>query len=177
MCRVPGCDRAPVSALSGGLRGQPPRSPSVTERLSYRGLRLRLVLLRLLVPLWLPLLTALEGRAEHTMSLSAFIRDHHEDIISEFAVFAKTLMPPGADMTAAELRDHEARRHVVDYLTWLLETLVDSVSPRRCGTVPGLTSLGRGTRQSRRGKLDRQRRRGLVRPGPIPSRASRSSRL
>ena len=28
------------------------------------------------------------------MSLSAFIRDHHEEIISEFAVFAKTLMPP-----------------------------------------------------------------------------------
>jgi signal transduction histidine kinase len=40
------------------------------------------------------------------MSLSAFIRDHHEEIISEFAVFARTLMPPGADMTEAELRDH-----------------------------------------------------------------------
>ena len=40
------------------------------------------------------------------MSLSAFIRDHHEAIISEFAVFAKTLMPPGAEMTEAELRDH-----------------------------------------------------------------------
>ena len=40
------------------------------------------------------------------MSLSAFIRDHHEEIISEFAVFARTLMPPGADMTETELRDH-----------------------------------------------------------------------
>jgi hypothetical protein len=40
------------------------------------------------------------------MSLSAFIRDRHEEIISEFAVFARTLMPPGADMTDAELRDH-----------------------------------------------------------------------
>ena len=40
------------------------------------------------------------------MSLSVFIRDHHEEIISEFAVFAKTLMPPGAEMTEAELRDH-----------------------------------------------------------------------
>ena len=40
------------------------------------------------------------------MSLSAFIREHHEEIISEFAVFARTLMPPGADMTEAELRDH-----------------------------------------------------------------------
>ena len=40
------------------------------------------------------------------MSLSAFIHNHHEEIISEFAIFAKTLMPPGADMTEAELRDH-----------------------------------------------------------------------
>jgi signal transduction histidine kinase len=40
------------------------------------------------------------------MSLSAFIRDHHENIIVEFAAFAKTLMPPGADMNEAELRDH-----------------------------------------------------------------------
>jgi len=40
------------------------------------------------------------------MSLRAFIHDHHEEIISEFAIFAKTLMPPGMDMTEAELRDH-----------------------------------------------------------------------
>jgi signal transduction histidine kinase len=40
------------------------------------------------------------------MSLSSFIRDHREEIVSEFAVFARTLMPPGADMTEAELRDH-----------------------------------------------------------------------
>jgi signal transduction histidine kinase len=40
------------------------------------------------------------------MTLSIFIGDHHEAIISEFAVFAKTLMPPGAEMTEAELRDH-----------------------------------------------------------------------
>jgi hypothetical protein len=40
------------------------------------------------------------------MSLSVFIRDHHEEIISEFAVFAKTLMPPGAEMSEVELRYH-----------------------------------------------------------------------
>ena len=40
------------------------------------------------------------------MSLSAFIRDHHEEIIVEFAVFAKTVMPTSADMSEAELRDH-----------------------------------------------------------------------
>ena len=50
------------------------------------------------------------------MSLRAFIRDHHEEIISEFAVFAKTVMPPGAEMSEAELRDHaeEVLSAVVD---------------------------------------------------------------
>ena len=42
------------------------------------------------------------------MSLSAFIRGHHDAIVSQFAVFAKTLMPPGAEMTEAQLRDHAA---------------------------------------------------------------------
>jgi signal transduction histidine kinase len=40
------------------------------------------------------------------MSLSAFIRDHHDEIIREFAAFARTLMPPGADMSEEQLRDH-----------------------------------------------------------------------
>src|SRR5688572_22580196 len=40
------------------------------------------------------------------MSLSIFIRNQHEEIIREFAVFAKTLMPPGAAMSEPELRDH-----------------------------------------------------------------------
>lgn len=40
------------------------------------------------------------------LSLSAFIRTHHEEIIVEFASFAKTLMPEGAVMSDAELRDH-----------------------------------------------------------------------
>jgi signal transduction histidine kinase len=40
------------------------------------------------------------------MSLSGFIRGHHEEIISEFSLFARTLMPPGSEMTEAELRDH-----------------------------------------------------------------------
>ena len=40
------------------------------------------------------------------MSLSAFIRDHREKIIVEFAVFAQTVMPAGANMSEAELRDH-----------------------------------------------------------------------
>src|SRR5712672_493343 len=40
------------------------------------------------------------------MSLSAFIHNHHEEIIRQFAVFATTLMPAGAAMSEAELRDH-----------------------------------------------------------------------
>jgi signal transduction histidine kinase len=40
------------------------------------------------------------------MSLGAFIRSHHNEIVNEFTVFARTLMPEGADMTPAELRDH-----------------------------------------------------------------------
>src|SRR5688572_504225 len=40
------------------------------------------------------------------MSLTAFIREHHEEIIGEFAVFAKAVMPAGADMSETELRDH-----------------------------------------------------------------------
>lgn len=44
--------------------------------------------------------------ARHTMSLPDFIRDRHEEIIREFAAFAKTLMPPEVTMTEAELRDH-----------------------------------------------------------------------
>ena len=52
------------------------------------------------------------------MSLSAFIHDHHEEIINEFAVFAKTLMPSGTDLTEAELRDHAE-----DILTAVVEDM------------------------------------------------------
>jgi signal transduction histidine kinase len=40
------------------------------------------------------------------MSLSAFVAHHHDEIISEFATFAETLMPVGVTMTTVELRDH-----------------------------------------------------------------------
>jgi len=40
------------------------------------------------------------------MALSEFIRGHHHEIIGEFEEFARTLIPPGSHMTAAELRDH-----------------------------------------------------------------------
>jgi hypothetical protein len=40
------------------------------------------------------------------MLLPDFIRARHEEIIRQFAAFAKTLMPPGVEMSDAELRDH-----------------------------------------------------------------------
>ena len=35
------------------------------------------------------------------MALSAFIRDRYEDIINEFAVLARTLMPPAMQVSSS----------------------------------------------------------------------------
>ena len=40
------------------------------------------------------------------MILATFIQTHHDKIISEFEKFARTLMPPGSNMSPSELRDH-----------------------------------------------------------------------
>jgi len=40
------------------------------------------------------------------MILATFIQTHHDKIISEFKKFARTLMPPGSNMSPSELRDH-----------------------------------------------------------------------
>ena len=70
------------------------------------------------------------------MSLSAFISGHHEQIISEFAVFAKTLMPPGVEMTEAELRDHADE---------LLTAVVQDISITQTSEEQSLKSQGRGS--------------------------------
>jgi signal transduction histidine kinase len=70
------------------------------------------------------------------MSLSAFISGHHEQIISEFAVFAKTLMPPGVDMTEAELRDHADE---------LLTAVVQDISITQTSEEQSLKSQGSGS--------------------------------
>ena len=75
------------------------------------------------------------------MSLRAFIRDHHEEIISEFAVFARTLMPPGADMTEAELRDHAEE---------ILTAVVDDMSIGQTGEEQSRKSQGRGSAHTMR---------------------------
>src|SRR5687768_14144799 len=69
------------------------------------------------------------------MSLSGFIRGHHEEIISEFAGFARTLMPPGVEMTEAELRDHAE-----DILTAVVQDMSIAQSPEE----QSLKSRGRG---------------------------------
>lgn len=70
------------------------------------------------------------------MSLSAFIRGHYEEIISEFAVFAKTLMPPGVDMSEAELRDHAEE---------ILTAVVEDISSPQSADEQSLKSQGRGS--------------------------------
>ena len=40
------------------------------------------------------------------MTLISFVTNNHDAIIQEFEQFARTLMPPDAKMTSAELRDH-----------------------------------------------------------------------
>ena len=52
------------------------------------------------------------------MPLITFVRTHHEEIVAEFAVFARTLMPAGVDMSEAELRDH-----AVDMLSAVVEDM------------------------------------------------------
>jgi signal transduction histidine kinase len=70
------------------------------------------------------------------MSLSGFIRDHHEEIISEFAAFAKTLMPAGADMSEAELRDHAEE---------ILTAVVRDIGTPQTAEEQSRKSQGRGT--------------------------------
>src|SRR5438270_2620707 len=70
------------------------------------------------------------------MSLSAFIREHHEEITIEFAGFAKTLMPPGANMSDAELRDHAEE---------ILTAVVCDMSTSQTAEEQLLKSRGRGS--------------------------------
>lgn len=70
------------------------------------------------------------------MSLSAYIHDHHEEIVREFAVFARTLMPPGADMSEQQLRDHAE-----DILT----AVVQDMSIAQTSNEQTLKAQGRGS--------------------------------
>jgi signal transduction histidine kinase len=70
------------------------------------------------------------------MSLHDFIGAHHEEIIREFSAFAKTLMPPGVEMTEAELQDH-ARE--------ILTAIVEDMHLRQTSEEQQRKSQGRGS--------------------------------
>jgi signal transduction histidine kinase len=70
------------------------------------------------------------------MSLTEFIRGHHEEIIRDFAAYAKTLMPPGAEMTDAELRDHAKQ---------MLTAVVEDMQLRQTPQEEHHKSQGRGS--------------------------------
>ena len=73
------------------------------------------------------------------MPLSAFIRGHHEQIVSEFAVFARTLMPPRPAMTDAELRDHASE---------ILMAVVQDMNVAQTSAEQSLKSQGPGTERT-----------------------------
>ena len=69
------------------------------------------------------------------MSLPEFIHDHYEEIIREFAAFAKTLMPPGIEMTETELRDHSKQ---------ILTAIVEDMRLPQTAAEQARKSQGRG---------------------------------
>jgi signal transduction histidine kinase len=73
------------------------------------------------------------------MSLPEFIHSRREDIIRDFAAYAKTLMPPGADMTDAELRDHAEE---------MLKAVVEDMQLRQTPEEAHRKSQGRGSHRS-----------------------------
>src|SRR5688572_14767304 len=75
----------------------------------------------------------------HTMSLPEFIHGRREDIIRDFAAYAKTLMPPGADMTDAELRDHAEE---------MLKAIVEDMQLRQTPEEAHRKSQGWGSHRS-----------------------------
>ena len=107
--------------------------------------------------------------------LTTFIRTNQEKIISEFAVFAKTLMPPGAEMTESELRDHAE-----DILT----AIVTDMELIQSGEEQSQKSKGQGSARTMviSGRLhadDRIRHGFTFRLGPrrVPSAARHGPRL
>jgi signal transduction histidine kinase len=79
------------------------------------------------------------------MSLREFIRDNQEQIIAEFAGFARTLMPTSAEMTEAELRDHaeEILTAVVDDLGRSQTTEEQSLKSKGLGSARVMGASGK----------------------------------
>jgi signal transduction histidine kinase len=79
------------------------------------------------------------------MSVSEFVRDHHEEIIREFAIFAETLMPPGVIMRNEELRDHaeELLTAIVLDMSGAQTAHEQSEKSRGVGTAQGMAASGK----------------------------------
>jgi signal transduction histidine kinase len=73
------------------------------------------------------------------MSLSEFIHSHHEEIIAEFAAFARTLAPEAASFSDADLRDH-----AMD----ILSAVVSDMGTVQSGAEQSRKSRGSGTAQA-----------------------------
>jgi signal transduction histidine kinase len=78
------------------------------------------------------------------MTLAGFIRTHHLEIIAEFEEFARTLMPPGANMTPVELRDHaeELLTAVVEDMGTIQSDGEQTRKSRGLGTQRSMASSG-----------------------------------
>ena len=75
------------------------------------------------------------------MTLSDFIRRNHQDIIDEFAAFARTLMPANSPMNEQDLRDHSEE---------LLQAIAEDLDAEQTAEEQANKSMGRGTAQSMR---------------------------
>jgi signal transduction histidine kinase len=82
---------------------------------------------------------ALSFNCRTHMSLPEFIRGHYEEIVREFAAYAKTLMPPGPEMTDAALRDHAKA---------MLKAVVEDMQLRQTPEEAHHKSQGRGVERT-----------------------------
>jgi len=79
------------------------------------------------------------------MPLGRFIEQHHDEIIGEFSGFARTLMPPGSDMTETDLRDHAKEMLMAIALDLRTEQSAEEQSKKSKGqgSVNSMTASGR----------------------------------
>ena len=73
------------------------------------------------------------------LSLAEFIRSHHEEIVCEFAAYAKTLTEPDVVMSEAELRDHAKE---------LLTAIVEDMELRQSTQEQHRKSQGQGSERT-----------------------------
>jgi len=87
-------------------------------------------------------LLRLPGRAE-ALQLSGFISEHMDEIVAEWAAFARTLLPAAATMTSLALREHAKP---------ILQAIAKDIHPDQAGAQP-LGKSGEGTAATTHGAL------------------------